>query len=310
MGRCFHSGLQRYYLICMFKNLLASKYVLFVWVLTIFSACTKQEIEERLVSAPPDTVMPASVYSDYINKSYILVVGREPDSTERASALSLLNAGSLNQQSRYAFLDVIFANNDYKWRQINKWRTQLLNSTDSTDVGFQISVFDVLLADTAYQAFWSVLQVERDRLEVLANIHPDYVAGTVSIRELQKVFVNNYFYDQINMGAANFVIATFQHFLSRNPTIDEQSSGVNMLNGSNAVLFLKAGSSREEFLDIFFSSNDYFEGAVRRVYNDYLLRNPGSLEMATATLKYKNTLDYESIQKDLLASDEFVGIRK
>ncbi|MBL7748141.1 MAG: hypothetical protein JNM19_11970, partial [Chitinophagaceae bacterium] len=147
-----------------------------------------------------------------------------------------------------------------------------------------------------------------DRLQTLYNVSYDYVGGLVSIREMQAVMINNYFYDQINMGADNFVISSFQHFLGRNPTLDEQSSGVSMLNGSNAILFLQAGASKDDYLSIFFDSDDYFEGAVRRVYEDYLLRTPGSMEMSTAALKYRNSLDFEAIQKDVLATDEFAGL--
>ncbi|MBK7965462.1 MAG: hypothetical protein IPK10_09345 [Bacteroidetes bacterium] len=82
-----------------------------------------------------------------------------------------------------------------------------------------------------------------------------------------------------------------------------------MIGGSNAVLFLQAGASKDDYLNIFFNSDDYFEGAVIRVYKDYLLRAPESTEMSAATLKYKNSLDFESIQKDVLASDEFVGFK-
>jgi hypothetical protein len=74
------------------------------------------------------------------------------------------------------------------------------------------------------------------------------------------------------------------------------------------VLFLQSGSSKDDYLSIFFGSDDCYEGAVVRLYNDFLFRAPESLEMSVASIQYKNTGDYEQLQKDILATDEFVGI--
>ena len=283
--------------------------VLFLAVFFI-SSCTKTELETIPGNqAPPDTTIELNVYEDYVNKTYILVLGREPSVTEFQTAVNNLKVNGLDVGSRYAFLNTVFSSSDYKWRQIEKWRIQLLGSTDSSDVINQMAIFDFFLNDSTYIALWTGLQLEKDRLDTLYNASNWYVSGTITIRQLQAHMLNNYFYDQINMGADNFVLSSFQHFLDRNPTLSELYGGVGMIGGSNAVLFLQAGASKEDYLNIFFSSDDYFEGAVIRVFNDYLLRAPNSIEMSTAALKYKNTLNFESVQKDVLATDEFVGIK-
>jgi hypothetical protein len=286
------------------------KYVVFLLAFFLLAACEKSELERVGGNiAPPDTTVEVNIYEDYVNKTYILVLGREPSTLEFQSAIDSLKANGLDETSRYEFLDNVFSLSDYKWRQVEKWRSQLLGSTDSIDIITQIAIFDFFLNDSTYMALWPSLQMEKDRLDTLYDATYNYVAGSISIRKMQSHMLNNYFYDQINMGPDNFVISSFQHFLDRNPTLAEQSSGVGMVNGSNAVLFLQAGSSKDEFLNIFFNSDDYFEGAVIRVYKDYLLRAPESIEMSTAALKYKTTLDFESVQKDVLATDEFIGIK-
>ena len=110
------------------------------------------------------------------------------------------------------------------------------------------------------------------------------------------------------MGSLNFVLFSFQQILNRNPTLVEQNSGVSMIDGSSAVLFLQSGSSKDDYLSIFFNADDCYEGAVVRLYHDFLFRAPESLEMSVAAIQYKNTGDYEQLQKDILATDEFVGI--
>ncbi|MBK7887362.1 MAG: hypothetical protein IPJ86_08670 [Bacteroidetes bacterium] len=282
--------------------------VIILMVLTQFS-CKKSELETiRGNTAPPDTSIEIDVYEDYVNRTYILVLGREPDSSEFNDAVTLLTAGLLDSPSRYAFLDEVFSSPDYPWRQFNKNRIELLNNIDTADITIQIFIFNFFLADSTYQALWPGLQIEVDRLEEIQSAAHEYANGVINIRQLQSKMINNYFYDQINMGSDNFVISSFQHFLDRNPTLDEQSNGVSMVNGNNAILFLQAGASRNDYLSILFDSDDYFEGAVIRIYKDYLLRSPSSIEMSVAALKYRNTLDFESVQKDILATDEFAGV--
>ncbi|MBK9638925.1 MAG: hypothetical protein IPO63_14390 [Bacteroidetes bacterium] len=283
--------------------------VLFLAVFFI-SSCTKTELETITGNkAPPDTTIELNVYEDYVNKTFILVLGREPSVSEFQASVNNLKLNGLDEDSRYDFLNTIFSLSDYKWRQVEKWRIQLLGSTDSSDVINQMAIFDFFLNDSTYISLWPGLQMEKDRLDTLYNASYNYVGGTISIRQLQSHMLNNYFYDQINMGVDNFVLSSFQHFLDRNPTLSELYGGVGMIGGNNAVLFLHAGASKDDYLNIFFNSDDYFEGAVIRVFNDYLLRAPNSLEMSTATLKYRSTLNFESIQKDVLATDEFVGIK-
>lgn len=282
----------------------------FLVAVFLLNSCTKTELETITGNiAPPDTTIETNVYEDYVNKSYILVLGREPSVLEFQKAVDSLKIHGLDVASRYSFLNSVFSLSDYKWRQVEKWRIQLLGSTDSSDVINQMAIFDFFLNDSTYIALWPALQIEKDRLDTLYNSSYNYVAGTISIRQLQAHMLNNYFYDQINMGADNFVLSSFQHFLYRNPTMSELFGGVGMIGGSNAVLFLQAGASKEDYLNIFFNSDDYFEGSVIRIFNDYLLRAPSSIEMSEAALKYKNTLNFESVQKDVLATDEFVGIK-
>lgn len=285
------------------------KYVVFLLAFFLLAACEKSELERVGGNiAPPDTTVEVNIYEDYVNKTYILVLGREPSALEFEKAVDSLKVHGLDESSRYNFLNTVFSLSDYKWRQVEKWRSQLLGSVDSIDIITRIAIFEFFLNDSTYISDWPVLQVEQDRLDTLYNASYDYVAGAISIRKMQSHMLNNLFYDEINMGPDNFVISSFQHFLDRNPTLIEQTSGVGMVSGSNAVLFLKAGASKEDYLNIFFNSDDYFEGAVIRVYKDYLLRAPGSIEMSTAALKYKSTLDFEAVQKDVLVTDEFIGI--
>lgn len=280
-------------------------------ILLIFLAACSKENEEVVVSgnqAPPDTTVEAVIYENYLNRTYILVLGREPDSIEYDSGMSILRSGSFSVSARNSFLSTLFNLPDYRLKQYETWNIELLNNLDTNDINNQISLFNLLLQDSTYIFSWPVLQLEVDRLELLQQAFWEYTSSSIGIKELHRRMINNYFYDQINMGAANFVISSFQNFLSRNPTQAELQNGESMVNGFNAVLFLQSGAGKDDYLNIFFNSSDYYEGAVIYYYRKFLFRDPETVEMAQATLKYIQSNDYEQLQKDILASDEFAGL--
>lgn len=286
------------------------KLSLLAFVLLIFvSACKKTEVETITGNqAPDDHTIGNEVYENYITKTYILVLGREPDSAEFNASLDLLKTNSLSDSSRRAFLDDVFNDPGYRHRQFDKWNGELLNYMDTSEVSFFIYLFNLQLSDTTYQYAWPVLQYEKDRLLQLQPAGNLYVNGTITLRELQSRMLNSYFYDQINMGNLNFVVASFRQLLNRYATDQEKTAGVSMVSGSNAVLLLQAGTGKEDYLNIITHADDYFEGAIVRLYNDFLFRDPESLEMSVAAIRYRDTGDYEQAQKDILASNEFIGI--
>jgi hypothetical protein len=110
------------------------------------------------------------------------------------------------------------------------------------------------------------------------------------------------------MGTENFVVSCFQHFLNRYPTENELSEGKKMVDGAPAILFLESGQNKTDFVNIFFGSRDYQEGLAINLYNRYLLRNPASIEMGNAVQAFSTTHDYVQMQKDILSTNEYIGI--
>jgi hypothetical protein len=281
-----------------------------VIICTLFlAACNKSEID--LISPnqpPPDNSIAAVSIENYITRAYILALGREPDSSEFLHANNLLSAGSMDSTSRRIFVDSIFTDHDYLPNLYNQNRINLLNNVDTADFTMWISLFQLFLSDTSYQIQWPFFQYEADRMIDLRNAYSEFVSGTIRIDELQRRMCNNYLYDQINMGSANFVISTFQNLINRNPTNSEQQSGISMVDGNNSVLFLQSGNSKDDYLDIFTHSNSYYEGQVILLYIKYLQRTATSVEMSEGTAKYAATGDYTIVQKDILTTDEFAGL--
>lgn len=283
--------------------------LLFSLLLIIFNGCKKEEtVTVADNTAPPDSTISNTTIENYINRVYISVLGREPSGTEYDFAYNLLRTNNLSIPVRNQFLDDVFADTDYRINVIDKAFIELLNSLDTTEITTQIFLFNLLLNDPQYQLFYAEIQKEIDRLTALQVASSDYTSGAINVIEVHRRMVNNYFYDQINMGSLNFVVSVFQHFLDRYPTNFELEEGIKMVDGNSATLFLQTGQSKTDFISIFFTSDDYYEGQVRGFYNRYLFRNPNSYEMTNNTQQYQASNNYEQLQKNILATNEYIGI--
>lgn len=274
------------------------------------ASCKKEALVTVDNNIPPEdyTIEPV-VVENYINRTYILTLGREPDETEfSTSRQALLNSG-VDSASRQNFLESVFSDPSYLPAVYNQNKIDLLNNVDTAEFTNWINIFEFLLQDSTNITSWPALQQQQDRLIELRNAFPAFINGTIGVDELQRRMCNNYLYDQINMGAANFVISTFQHLINRNPTISEQQNGINMVGGINAVLFLQAGSNQNDYLNILTHSSNYFESQVVLLYHKFLNREPITEEMLSGTQKYSSTGDYTAVQRDILATNEFIGIQ-
>lgn len=278
-------------------------------VTALLSSCKKYE--EEVVKdniAPPDETVSVTAIENYVNKTYISLLGREPDSLELVSGIAALKTHNVSAADRDVFLNAVLVESDYSSHLFNISNIDLLNNLDTNEFTAKILLFQFLLTDSTYVTFWSTLQYELDRVIIIQQIAANLQNGTSGIIDLHHTFTDNYFYDQINMGSLNFVVSMYQNFLRRYPTVNELNAGIAMVDGNYAIVFGQSGHLKTDFTDIFFSSNDYYEGQVRDLYLRYLFREPTSIESSTLTIQYKSSGNYKQLQKAILSTNEFIGI--
>jgi len=274
----------------------------FLSFLLIACACSKEELNTiGGNTAPIDSTISNNTKINYINKIYIKLLDRKADSTEFNSALSLLNENPGSQSKRKGVLNLVIANSEYShvlWKNI---RGLLLDGHDTTDIN---SVYNDLKDEwsTATGASKEALEYEWKRMEFILDGAEKLSSETMTWEELQEAACNNYIYDDINMGSENFVVSVFQSLLNRYPTIEELESSKDMINGRSAVLFLQPGSTKDDFLDIFFSTRSYYEGQVALLFNDNIFRSPTSSELILYTNYYIENDNYESLLLEILSS--------
>lgn len=285
------------------------KNALFLFLVLIISSCTK--IEDIIVgdnTLPPDYTIENTTIENYINKLYISTIGREPTEAEFTTDFNLLRNANLSQKSREIVIDGILNKSEYSFNLFTLESANILNSVDTAMINERISSYQQFLLVTTNFLDSIYVANELERMLTFQNSLTAFYLGTTTITELYRAMANNIFFDEINMGTENFVVAMFQHFLSRYPTDSELESAKDMVDDKNATLFFETGNGKNDFLDIFFTSNEYFTGQTNILFNRYLFRNPSSEESVNYSLDYINTGDYKSLQKRILSSDEFIGL--
>ncbi len=285
------------------------KNALFLFLVLLISSCTK--IEDIIVgdnTLPPDYTIENTTIENYINKLYISTIGREPTEAEFTTDFNLLRNANLSQKSREIVIDGILNKSEYSFNLFTLESANILNSVDTAMINERISSYQQFLLVTTNFLDSIYVANELERKLSFQNSLAAFYLGTTTITELYRAMANNIFFDEINMGTENFVVAMFQHFLSRYPTDSELESAKDMVDDKNATLFFETGNGKNDFLDIFFTSNEYFTGQTNILFNRYLFRNPSSEESVNYSLDYINTGDYKSLQKRILSSDEFIGL--
>jgi hypothetical protein len=285
------------------------KNALFLFLVLLISSCTK--IEDIIVgdnTLPPDYTIENTTIENYINKLYISTISREPTEAEFTTDFNLLRNANLSQKSREIVIDGILNKSEYSFNLFTLESANILNSVDTAMINERISSYQQFLLVTTNFLDSIYVANELERMLTFQNSLTAFYLGTTTITELYRAMANNIFFDEINMGTENFVVAMFQHFLSRYPTDSELESAKDMVDDKNATLFFETGNGKNDFLDIFFTSNEYFTGQTNILFNRYLFRNPSSEESVNYSLDYINTGDYKSLQKRILSSEEFIGL--
>lgn len=279
------------------------------WILALSAvflvACEKDVIKEVRGNTPPeDPTISYNQRDQYIEKVYITLLGRKPDSTEHASARAFIDVNPQDSAIRYQWMGNLFLKRSASVKRWDDIRSELLESTDTTAIAELIFNLQVLMQSAPPEQQF-IYQNEIDRLERINYAADSLFAGVYTVVDLHRYSVDNYVYDQINMGTENFVVSVFDHFLYRYPTQYELESGKRIVDGFQDLLFLQSGQGKQDFLDIFFSSASYAEGQVRYVYLNYLFRDPSSSELIREKAHFISSHDFQDLQRRLLATDEY-----
>jgi hypothetical protein len=103
------------------------------------------------------------------------------------------------------------------------------------------------------------VKLDYEGWKALKNAKQELIKNRLSYQKLIKLMLNNSRFEEINMGADNFVNKTFYLLLNRYPTDFEKLNGVRMIEGQAGVLFFKSGQGKNAYLDILVLNDSFVE---------------------------------------------------
>ncbi len=290
----------------------------------IFNSCKKETIvaknEKNIVeyvadtiiisgnNIPPDTMPSDLQVENFINRVYISLLGRKPNNIELIQIENIVSETKFSSSDRKLLIEFALLNTvEFHHKIYEENSKKLLQNIDTNSINDQVFALQLILLNSSLEYLWDYAQYELDRLQTLKHEYSNFIGGLSNVIEVQKSMVNNYFYDQINMGTENFVTSTFLHFLNRYPTQSELYESKQMVDGFSGILFFELGTTKNDYISIFFNSESYFEGQIRELFQKYLLRQPNLLETETYTQQYKTEKNLKNILIKILSMPEFAG---
>jgi hypothetical protein len=282
------------------------------------TSCKKDPIVQTIHSdttitgnqAPNYTGVPTLSIQLYVNKLYVDLLGREPNATELQTHTNSLITQNLSAAVRSQIVEQLLADSLYFGRLFDLTSADCTNGVGRTQINDMINLYtyvaylDSLNGNTQYLFYY---YYEIDRLTKLKTAGKDLFMNLIDINEFYRRFLDNYFYDQVNMGSENFVKAAFDDLFRRPPTEAELASGILMVDGGASSILLVDGSSKANFMEIVTHADAFYEGLARKTYLQMLLREPDSQELASAIILIKPAGDFKALQTQILISNEYAG---
>lgn len=295
----------------------------FIGILTlVLAGCKKEQVVFENNDVPDYSGVSTVVLNNYVNRLFIDVIGREPLNAEMQAEVQLLREADLSQDARGILVDKLMLNTDFiegdssyrraycvklyenmKARFIEGASEALLNQEYNLVRGN--AILDSLNGDMTNYA---LKMQEAERLQALMDSREEWQTGEIDIDEMTRRMMFNSLYDEINMNAFNFINASFDDLFYRFPTNPEFEDAYSIVEFNlPGVIFGQMAQNKSEYLNVLTTTGEYYEGMVIWAYQSLLSRNPTSQEVYSATIDFSNSLNFSTVQRTVLISDEYAG---
>lgn len=276
-------------------------------LLFIFTSCKKEETKIITGNEPPsDSTIDIVYRKNFIEKSYLSIIGRSPSQLETTGALTILDEHQCSVSDREKLLDILFNMPDYRYTLYSNENSQLLASTSIDYVDAYIAYYRSINTDTTVPYYTLYLGYIED-LKTLKAGYRSFLNDSIDLVEVHRRMTGNIMYYNLNGSEFYWVRSAFPYFLKRKPTLEEVDNNTYMAYGYERELFNKKGKSIKDLLNIFFNSNEYFEGQVRTIFLKHLYREPSTSELMDISSSYKKDHNYILLLKRIFLSNEYLG---
>ncbi len=295
----------------------------FIGILTlVIAGCKKEQVIFENNDVPDYSGVSTVVLNNYVNRLYIDVIGREPLNAEMQAEVQLLREADLSRDARGTLVDKLMLNTDFIEGDSSYRRAYCVKLYENMKARFIEGASESLLTQeynlvrgnaildslNGDMTNYALKMQEADRLQALMDSREAWQSGEIEIDEMTRRMMFNSLYDEINMNAFNFINATFDDLFFRFPTSPEFEDAYSIVEFNlPAVIFGQVAQNKSEYLNVLTTTGEYYEGMVIWAYQSLLSRNPTSQEVFSASIDFSSTLNFSTVQRTVLISDEYAG---
>ena len=173
---------------------------------------------------------------------------------------ALYRESSPTNKEKTALTDAntLFRNEAFIQRFILQFRQDYLQGSSEESLYISLIDFDQvrLFQEDESKEFG---QKEYTRIKQVVDSEQHYIQGKIDLIDVQLNYLDNYVFDELNMGCDNFVNAAFMYLLGRRPTQNELNEGLQMCYEQEGNIFFMPGNSKRDVLEILSQNPTYFE---------------------------------------------------
>ena len=302
-----------------------NRLIIFIFLtIPCFFAC-KKEVVVPDNPIPYYDKIPTVVIENYVNRTFIDLIGREPLDTEMVSFTNFLRQNNLSAASRDNLASTLQSNLDPKEGEISfkhayhHWfyekakgrffKEKAADEDFEKEIGFfKEDLFrDSLNGDTTDAPF---IRKEIAKLQLVLNSEELYRDGEIGFKEMMSAMINNSVYDFLNMNTFNFINASFDHLFYRYPTTQEFNTAFNIIEfNESAVFWGQNAETKDDYIRIISHSKEFYNGIITWMYKTLLVREPSSAEMAAAMQELYVKNDLKKLERQIIISDEYAQFK-
>ena len=287
----------------------------------LFASCTKSY--DTLVDGnrPPNYgSIPTLKVDNYVNRLFIDFLGREATELERNDWVFKLKSNGLAYSTRDSLIkllqwDTTYRPGDSSYRHAYSQRlydvskARFLEGATDGDIGqfvgnLKFAIRIARLEGDSIKVYYSL-----DLMKYYENVlmsRYKYVKNEITYSGMVAVMINNPIYDQINMNSFNYVIATYDNVLFRNPTQNEFQLAYDIIEYNiPREIFGVWAANKNEYAQAMTQFDGFFEAQIRWSYFLMVQREPSTKELNQFLQAYIQNQRIEDVQRAIATTDEY-----
>lgn len=300
---------------------------LFIFTSLLFLfGCNKSE--DLLIDgneAPDYRSIPTIKVENYVNRTFIDLLGREPTNEERISFTEYLKKHELSMAARDTMIrkliyDTSFHAGDSSYnhacfqRLYDLSKARFLEGADDGEIAQQIGIleFSVTVARLNGDSVGVFsAKAEQDKYRKILSSRWKYRKGLITFSEMCAIMLNNGIYDQINMNSFNYVNASFDDLYARQPIKDEFNAAYDIIDKNiPRQIFGRWAANKNEYCEVLTTCSEFYESQIRWTYYVLLQRNPTTQEIINLFGNYSRSGNLQEVRIQILKSDEYAQFRR